>query len=328
MKAPSFWSDKTLISTALLPLSLIYQITGKWRSLSTRPYKAKIPVICVGNLTSGGTGKTPLCATLAELAKDQGLKPVILSRGYGGTISEPVLLELDKYDAKQTGDEPRLLAQFAPVVIAHNRADGARFIEKTMSCNIIIMDDGLQNPQLEKDIKIGIFDGEIGIQNGRIFPAGPLRTSMREGKKMLDIILINGVDKHDITTMMKPVSALRFDLAPQNTPQNTKNLKAKNLIAFAGIGRPKRFFDMLCDKGYNLIQHYDFGDHHHYSEAELSRLLDEAKAKGAHLITTEKDWVRLAPSWQKLIDYYPVHLAMSKTDKDKLVSQIFAKLKS
>ena len=324
MKAPSFWSHKTPLSTALLPLSFLYQIASQWRMKRTRPYQAKLPVICVGNLTSGGTGKTPICAALAELAKENDLKPVILSRGYGGSLAGPVLLELDKYDAKQTGDEPRLLAQSAAVVIARNRADGARFIEKQVPCDVIIMDDGLQNPQLAKDIKIGVFDGEIGIQNGRIFPAGPLRTSMIDGQKMLDIILINGVDKHNIADLMKPISAFSFDLAPQKT----KSLKPKNLIAFAGIGRPQRFFDMLASQGYKLVQHYGFGDHHPYSEAELSRLLDEAKATGAHLITTEKDWVRLAPSWQKLIDYYPVQLAMTKTDKTKLASQIFAKLKS
>ena len=324
MKAPSFWSHKTPLSTALLPLSFLYQIASQWRMKRTRPYQAKLPVICVGNLTSGGTGKTPICAALAELAKENDLKPVILSRGYGGSLAGPVLLELDKYDAKQTGDEPRLLAQSAAVVIARNRADGARFIEKQVPCDVIIMDDGLQNPQLAKDIKIGVFDGEIGIQNGRIFPAGPLRTRMIDGQKMLDIILINGVDKHNIADLMKPISAFSFDLAPQKT----KRLKTKNLIAFAGIGRPQRFFDMLASQGYKLVQHYGFGDHHPYSEAELSRLLDEAKATGAHLITTEKDWVRLAPSWQKLIDYYPVQLAMTKTDKTKLASQIFAKLKS
>ena len=328
MKAPSFWSHKTPLSTALLPLSFLYQIASKWRMKRTRPYQSKIAVICVGNLTSGGTGKTPVCAALAAIAKENGLKPVILSRGYGGSLAGPVLLELDKYDAKQTGDEPRLLAQSAPIVIAHNRTDGARFIESKLDCDVIIMDDGLQNPQLEKDIKIGVFDGEIGIQNGRIFPAGPLRTSLNDGQKMLDIILINGVDKHHVADLMKPISAFSFDLAPQKIPQKTKSLKTKNLIAFAGIGRPKRFFDMLAKQGYKLVQHYDFGDHHAYSEAELSRLLDEAKATGAQLVTTEKDWVRLAPSWQKLIDYYPVQLAMNKTDKTKLVNQIFEKLKS
>ena len=318
MKAPSFWSHKGIISTALLPLSMLYQGMGGLRNLATRPYKSTKPVICVGNLTSGGTGKTPICAALAQMMTEKGLQPVILSRGYGGSLTGPVLLALDTYTATQTGDEPRLLAQSAPVVISANRAKGAQFIENNLSCDVIIMDDGLQNPQLVKDFKIGVFDGEIGIQNARLFPAGPLRTSLKSGQKMLDIILINGTDKQGLRQIMHSLSSYGFHLAPQKKQKPAQ----KNYIAFAGIGRPKRFFDTLSNNGFHLMNAYEFGDHHLYSEADLTKLLDEAKSQKAHLITTEKDWVRLAPSWQKLIDYYPVHLAMSKDDKKRLTSQI------
>ena len=322
MKAPSFWSHKGLFSTALLPLSLLYQGVSAWRRFYTRPYKSTKPVICVGNLTSGGTGKTPICAELAQMIKKAGLRPVILSRGYGGSLSGPVLLALDKYTAMQTGDEPRLLSQSAPVVISANRAKGAAFIEKHLPCDVIIMDDGLQNPQLIKDFKIGVFDGEIGIQNGRLFPAGPLRTSIGSGQKMLDLILINGADKTAIAQMMRPLPSFGFHLAPPKKQQPTD----KSFIAFAGIGRPKRFFDALSEHGFHVINAYEFGDHHLYREAELTKLSKEADANKARLITTEKDWVRLAPSWQKLIDYYPVRLTMTKDDKDQLSSQIFQSL--
>ena len=322
MKAPSFWSHKNIVSTALLPLSYLYQGLSAWRVRYTRPYKSSKAVICVGNLTSGGTGKTPLCAAIAQMMKKAGLRPVILSRGYGGSLSGPILLELDKYTATQTGDEPRLLAQSAPVVISANRAKGAQFIEKNLNCDVIVMDDGLQNPHLIKDFKIGVFDGEIGIQNGRLFPAGPLRTSIKSGQKMLDIVLINGADKQGIAQMMRPLNAFGFHLAPQKQQSPAD----KSFIAFAGIGRPARFFDTLSSQGFHLINSYEFGDHHPYSESELTKLLEEAKAQKAHLITTEKDWVRLAPSWQKLIDYYPVHLSMAKDDKDQLTSQIFQSL--
>ena len=324
MKAPSFWSDKGFISTAFMPLSFIYQGLSKWRSLQTQSYHSLKPVICVGNLTSGGTGKTPICAALAQMIQQQGLHPVILTRGYGGNVSGPILVDKNKHKPAQTGDEPRLLAQYAPVVIARNRAKGAKFIENTMRCDVIIMDDGLQNPQLAKDLSIGVFDGRVGVQNGRLFPAGPLRTSLKSGKKMLDLVLINGKDTQNIKQIMSPLPCLGFHLLPQKT----QAISPQAVIAFAGIGQPKRFFDLLDQQGFTLTARYEFGDHHAYSEAELKTLKDKAEKSNARLITTEKDWVRLAPSWQKLIDYYPVHLDMTDKDKDTFFKQIIATINS
>ena len=324
MKAPSFWSHRGLLSTALLPLAYLYQAASYWRTTQTRKYHSHKTVICVGNLTSGGTGKTPICLAITDILKQRGLRPVILSRGYGGSLKGPILLDTRLHTAKQSGDEPRLLAQKAPVVIAANRADGARFIEQTIECDVIIMDDGLQNPQLAKDMTICVFDGEIGIQNGRLFPAGPLRTNIKSGKQIVDIILINGTDKQNIQQKMAPLLCLGFRLSPQNTDIS----KSKKHLAFAGIGRPVRFFNMLAEQGFHLVDAQEFGDHHLYSDDELQRLLDQARRQKANLITTEKDWVRLSPSWQKLIDYYPVHLTMADDDKQKLNAQIFAKLKS
>ena len=322
MKAPLFWNDKNIRSTLLIPASWLYRLAGWCRALIVRPYRSHLPVICVGNITSGGTGKTPVTAYLAQLAKSQGLAPVILSRGYGGTITAPTFVDPVHHDARTCGDEPLLLSQSAPVLIARDRGEGARFIEAQNRFDIIIMDDGMQNPSLYKDSVIAVFDGKIGTQNGRIFPAGPLRTSLATGRGLADIILMNGSDETALASQLGDKRPLTFHLKAQAAIPALK--KTKPLFAFAGIGRPERFFETLADEGYYLAQTKAFGDHHSYNQDDITALVEGARALSAMLITTHKDWVRLPPAIQKHIAYLPVSLHISPADEALLAAHLNA----
>ena len=319
MKAPSFWSHNGLSSTLLLPLAALYRLLSWVRAKMTTPYRSRLPVICIGNLTSGGTGKTPVSAYLAGALREAGRRPVILSRGYGGALAGPVMV-LPTHTAEDCGDEPLLLREIVPVVIARNRADGAKFIEDTGDFDIILMDDGLQNPQLVKNISIAVFDGEIGVQNKRIFPAGPMRTPLKKGLGEVDLCLINGADKTGLKDACAHKSIIGFTLqAGEMVPSDATS---KAVVAFAGIGRPARFFKTLDTAGYQLASTTAFGDHHPYSEAELERLAAQASAHDALLVTTQKDWVRLPKPWQKKIAYLPVSLHISSKDHDSLMQVI------
>mgnify|MGYP000131835437 CR=1 FL=1 len=316
MKAPSFWAHKGLISTLLLPLSWLYQLAGLCRLGITRPYRSSLPVICVGNITSGGTGKTPVSAYLAALARAQGLRPAILSRGYGGGLQEPTLIDPALHSAADCGDEPLLLAMNTPVIVARHRGKGAAFIEAQNRFDLIIMDDGMQNPQLHKDHIICVFDGAVGMQNKRIFPAGPLRTKPAAGQKHASLIMVNGPDKTGLQAHITGTPIINFDLeAGASIPEIDTS---QPLFAFAGIGRPDRFFETLAQEGYYLVQTKAFGDHHPYQPDEITALVEGARALSALLITTEKDWVRLPKNCQDHIAYLPVSLHISEADTARL----------
>lgn len=320
MKTPTFWSQKGFWPLVLWPASWLYQLLGLVRNALTTSYQANIPVICVGNLTSGGTGKTPVTAYLANMAKDAGLRPVILSRGYGGNLSGPIIVDSTYHQAKDCGDEPLLLAQSAPVVISRNRAAGAAFIESQRMFDIIIMDDGMQNPQLAKDHIIVVIDGAIGLQNEAIFPSGPLRTSLKNGLKHADLFMINGTDETGLSARLPQQKTISFDLAPEQAIPETS--KTKPLVAFAGIGRPSRFFKTLEKAGYYLAQTKEFGDHHPYSQHDITGLVESARALSAGLITTQKDWVRLPKTCQRDIAYLPVTMHISNKARTHLARML------
>lgn len=322
MKAPAFWQNHNLISLVLSPLGYLYQCLGWARARVTKPYRSSLPVLCVGNLTSGGTGKTPLTAWLADRLINKGYRPVILTRGYGGNLKGPVFVTPD-HDAKQCGDEPLLLRQYADIVVSHNRADGAAFIEAQDRFDIIIMDDGFQNPQLQKDMVILVFDGAIGVQNGKFFPAGPLRTALHWGLKQADMICFNGKDQTGISLLSDNTACYEFSLLP--SPLIAPPHDTKHYLAFAGIGRPSRFFDSLEQTGYQVIETHSFGDHHAYRPVELEALAQSAEKQNAMLITTEKDWVRLPKIWQSRVAYLPVKAsfdASNAKDIDKKLQRL------
>ena len=323
--APNFWTNKGLISTALLPLSLIWIFAGKLRQLLAKTQTADLPVVCVGNILIGGTGKTPVTAALCRLLKEQGYEPCILTRGYKGKKKVPVFADPAIHTTDDIGDEAVMLALSNDVCVCADRIKGAAFIAAQNKFDVIIMDDGMQNPWLHKDITLTVFDGGAGAGNQRILPAGPLREPMNTGLARADATILNGQDKTDLSGLL-PETLPQFKGKLYPDQKVAKELGEKRFVAFAGIGRPKRFFETVADTGAELVRTLSFADHHSYSEADLSRLQQEAWTNGADLITTHKDWVRLPPDWRARISALPVTFRFPQKDKSALLKLITAVL--
>ncbi|MDE2164984.1 MAG: tetraacyldisaccharide 4'-kinase [Alphaproteobacteria bacterium] len=298
--APEFWARRGALSALLAPLGCAYDAAGALRRAMARSYQAPVPVICVGNLIAGGAGKTPIVADLARRLTARGNAVHILSRGYGGSVAGPVRVDPKRHDAAAVGDEPLMLARQAPVWVARDRAAGAR-AAVAAGARTILMDDGLQNPSLAKDLSLVVLDGGYGFGNGRVMPAGPLRESIARGLARADAVVMLGTDETGATARLGAVPVLHAEPRPSTT-----NLAGRALVAFAGIGRPRKFFDHFPNAGARLIAARGFPDHHPYTEHELEVLAAEAQRAGADLITTEKDWVRLSATWQARIAYLPL----------------------
>jgi len=319
MRAPDFWVTDGPIAQLLSPLGALYGLAGKLRRATTTPLRLSIPVICVGNLTAGGTGKTPTALAIASLLAKTGKKPAFLTRGYGGREAGPLVVDLKRHDALAVGDEALLLAAAFPTIVARNRpAGGVLAIDQ--GADLLIMDDGFQNPALTKDFSLLVFDGGAGLGNGRLIPAGPLRESLFEGIGRADLALIIGEDKTGLTQRLHlPVLTAR--LIPD--PMDIAALKAKPLFAFAGIGRPQKFFDSLIQADLDLRGTAEFPDHHRFSAIDLADLHGRARAAQAGLVTTAKDLVRLAPADRAGI--HVLRVALTPDDPDAFV-QAFSRL--
>ena len=286
MKTPSFWKDKNLASLLLSPIGCLYMSATFLRLKLKKAKKVEKKVICIGNITAGGTGKTPVSLAIAAMLQQMGKNPFFVSRGYGGKAQD-ILVDIKKDKAEVVGDEPLLLAQRAPVVINADRYKAAqKAIEN--GADIIVMDDGFQTPGLYKDISFLVFDGEFGIGNGFGVPAGPMRESFSQGLKRAQAVIIIGEDKHNIAAKLSALPV--FYAKVVNEPINPQHKKA---IAFAGIGRPQKFYNSLKQCGVEIVETIDFPDHHQYSKDELENLILRAKEKKAQLYTTTKDYVKI-----------------------------------
>ena len=295
LKTPSFWYDthsaqSRHIATALSSLSALYAIGHLAHQKLARTHKADIPVICLGNLTAGGSGKTPAALAVMALVKESGLAkhPCFLSRGYGGTADG--LLQVDPlfHTAKEVGDEPLLLAAKAPTFIDADRVAGARFAH-AMGHDLIIMDDGLQNPSLHKDLSIVVIDGATGFGNGLLLPAGPLRTPIWRGLRKADAVLMIGADHHDVLNQIpagKPVLTARIEATAPSPAAGT-------YFAFCGIAHPDKFRRSLEESGLEISGLRSYPDHHPYTASDIEDLKRKAAEHEARLITTAKDAMRL-----------------------------------
>jgi len=294
LRAPEFWWRKAGAAAALLyPAAAIYGAVAA-RRMSSEGYRASIPVICIGNPTLGGAGKTPTAIAIAELLKRGGRKVFFLTRGYGGSESGPLLVDLSKHDSRATGDEALLLAEVAPTIVARDRAAGARLAEAS-GADVIVMDDGFQNPSLVKSFSLLVVDGIRGIGNGLVFPAGPLRAPFEQQFGRANAMLVTGEGEAGETAARLakknglPVFAAK--LLPD--PDSAAVLKNRRVLAFAGIGAPEKFFRSLEEAGAVLAAKKSFGDHHRYTGAEAAQLLAQAASDGLQLVTTEKDLARM-----------------------------------
>lgn len=312
-KAPKFWSSKSPVSAALLPFSYLYLVAHKLHQKSKKPYKASCPVLCVGNAVVGGSGKTPTVLALLDVVKDLGLakNPYVLTRGYGGTLSGAVQVDHNKHRVSDVGDEALILARKAPVIKSPDRAEGAKLAEK-LGADMIIMDDGLQNPGLHKDIKVLVVDSTFGFGNERLLPAGPLRSPLRHTLETVDLLLTIGkrTDNVSMFSLDEQAPMLWAYLDTDETIDLTKKY-----IAFAGIGHPEKFKRTLERHGANILSWHEFPDHYTFSTADLETLKTEAQKKGAELITTEKDYMRIPGAYKKYVRPLPVTLVFEEREE-------------
>lgn len=297
MQAPSFWYSKEASASAILlaPLAALYDAAGRLNRWMTTPMPAPMPVICVGNLVAGGAGKTPTAIALARLLSGEGHNVHMLTRGYGGRLSGPVSVDLTQHTAADVGDEALLLARVAPTwigadrrVIAHRASDAGS--------TLAIMDDGFQNPSLRKTVSLVVVDGEVGLGNGCVMPAGPLREDPRRALTRADAIIVMGEDRVGIADALRAMMARPlpvFAASLRATPA-ALNLAREKVFAFAGIARPEKFFASLRACGCNIAGMKAFPDHYSFRTSDVTALRSAARAAGARLVTTEKDHVRLS----------------------------------
>ncbi|HTW35929.1 MAG TPA: tetraacyldisaccharide 4'-kinase [Rhizomicrobium sp.] len=314
MRAPEFWSRPSLAAAALSPAGWFYGAVTDWKRTHASPYRARAKVVCVGNLTAGGSGKTPVVEAIVRNLKARGLCVMILSRGYGGRLSGPVLVNREAHDAADVGDEPLLLAEIAPVVVARDRRRGA-ILADAQRADVVVMDDGYQNFALQKDVAIVVVDAEKGFGNGRIIPAGPLRESVSGGLARADAVVLVGDGMPALHGYSGPV--LRAKLVPRGG----ETLADRKVIAFAGIGRPEKFFGTLRDMNAEVIEAHAFADHHAFNAGEMTRLKTAAKENSAVLVTTEKDYVRLTPADREGIAVLPIE-AKFETALDGILKKV------
>lgn len=310
-KPPAFWTNTRMPRHRVLrhiftPLSWVWRGVTAARLKMATPYTASIPVICIGNATVGGTGKTPTTLAAFELITTHTLaqRPCILTRGYGATQAGPVFIAPASTPDFYAGDEPLLMAKRAPVIISRDRVKGLKLAED-MGFDCVICDDGLQNPHFTKTLSILVIDGPAGFGNGAVLPAGPLRAPLSHALGQVQAAIIIGSDTHQLKHMITGHSLPVFQAHIVASDTLTS---AKNYVAFAGIGRPQKFFDTLADLKLNVVEHVSFPDHYLYTEADCTRLQRLAARHNATLVTTEKDWVRLAPDMQAITHFIPVML--------------------
>jgi len=314
-RAPAFWSapQPGWQSVLLSPLAALYA-AGTARRVARPPkFCADVPVICVGNLSAGGTGKTPVVIALAEfLKKTRGEDVAIVSRGYGGTLEGPVRVDPASHTADETGDEPLLLTGFAPVWVSKDRAAGSRAAVES-GASVVLLDDGFQNPDVAKDLSLIVVDAGVGFGNGKVIPAGPLREPVRTGLPRADAVVLIG------STAQRGAFRKTWDIPPvldaELLPLQTGLLlEGLPVLAFAGIGRPEKFFETLRLQGADIRRAVPLGDHQPLTTALMTRLQGEAKARGLQLVTTEKDAVRLPPAFRQQVMTVPVRLVFEQTD--------------
>jgi tetraacyldisaccharide 4'-kinase len=328
VRAPAFWTIRygrdaaPILRLLLSPLGAFYGASVARRIAQAQPEALSIPVISIGNLTAGGTGKTPFSQALRTLLTDLlGGSIGIVSRGYGGTLEGPVAVELGVHGAEDVGDEPLMLAQNGPVFIARDRAAAGKLAAQ-QGMKAVILDDGHQNPSLAKTISLVVVDGQTGFGNGHLIPAGPLREKPAIGLARADAVILMGLVSDDTLE----------DLEGYSGPIFKATLKAKAVViegpvlGFCGIGRPEKFDATLRDLGLNVVDLHPFDDHHRYRPDELARLEADAVAAGATLVTTEKDYARLPTDFAAKVRVVPIEAILA--DESAFLAFLRGKLDS
>ena len=291
MQTPEFWFRPPGWQSALLaPVAAVVGAVAGRRFARPPVYRAPVPVLCVGNPTVGGAGKTPTVQLLIRIVRELGRRPMVLSRGHGGRLTGPVMVDPTRHTAADVGDEPLLLSADAPVVISRDRPAGAR-LAVAQGAELILMDDGFQNPGLYKDLSLLVLDARRGIGNGRVLPAGPLRLALAPQLARAGALMVigegTGADPVVLAAAARGLPVHHGWLEP------AADFTGVRALAFSGIGDPAKFHRSLEEAGAEIVGLRSFADHHPFSEAEAAALLAEAEALGAVPVTTEKDRARL-----------------------------------
>ncbi|QBK29494.1 tetraacyldisaccharide 4'-kinase [Roseitalea porphyridii] len=293
-EAPPFWYRPPGLQARLLwPASLVYGGIARRRMDRADPPAVDAPVLCIGNLTVGGTGKTPTAIALARAAERHRYRPGIVSRGYGGGHIRPHRVDPETDTARSVGDEALLLARAAPTVIGANRARNAQMLIDA-GCDFIIMDDGFQSRSLRTDHALITLDARRGIGNGRVIPAGPLRAPLRDQMRLADAVLRIGTGEAGDQVVRAAARAGKPVMQAHLQPANVRAISGRQVLAYCGIGDPGKFYETLHHYGCMLAATRSFGDHHMFTEADARALVGKAEAEGLELVTTEKDFVRLS----------------------------------
>jgi len=310
VRAPRFWHrDSTSILPAILsPLSVIYETVDQLKRMRKTRASVSIPVICVGNVVAGGAGKTPVAMAIGQFLLNAGWKVHFLSRGYGGNLAGPIRVVLDVHKTSDVGDEPLLLATIAPTWVAKDRVAGAQAAEKA-GADVLIMDDGLQNPSLRKDLSLIVIDGGYGLGNGRVIPAGPLREKLPAAVARADALIIIDPVGQSFVNEATGIPVFSAGIVPHALQAE---IVGEKVVAFAGIGRPEKFFDSLRGAGADLIEGIEFPDHHVFTQNDIMRLVEKAALHNAALVTTRKDYVRLSVDAKMMTTVFDIDLVFDQ----------------
>ena len=300
LKAPKFWYSKkdTFYSTVLYPFSLLFRFGTKLRNIISIKTNAPIPIICIGNIVVGGAGKTPVAIKIGNLLIKSGYKPHFISKGYAGLIKESALVE-PWHSPASVGDESILLSEIAPTWIGNDRIKSS-FLAKNNGADCLIMDDGFQNPSIEKNFSIIVINAEQEFGNKRVMPSGPLRESIKRGLSRTNLVIIIGDITEDLINYIPsqiPIFNANFDIK-----ENNEIFKGKQITAFAGIAFPEKFFNSLRKQGGKIVKEISYSDHYIYNENDLLSLAENANKTNSILVTTRKDFVRIPKSYRPLIN--------------------------
>ncbi|MGR3455308.1 tetraacyldisaccharide 4'-kinase [Pseudooceanicola sp.] len=316
MRAPGFWHRPPgLAAWALAPLGAVYAAATRRRLAAAEGAEPGVPVICVGNINAGGTGKTPMVIALMQRLADRGVTAHVLSRGHGGTAEGPLRVNERAHSAAEVGDEPLLMSAFGPVWVGRDRVATAR-AAVAAGAQALLLDDGFQNPALRKTLSIVVVDAVAGFGNGFCIPAGPLRESVKAGMARADLLLSVGPPRaqaafREAWGRAVSVPQLTGVLEPLQTGMDWEGLRC---LAFAGIGHPEKFFATLRGLGADLVQTVALSDHQPLTAAILARLERDAAAAGAQIVTTEKDAVRLPQDWRRRVLSLPVRMRFGEPE--------------
>ncbi len=312
MRAPEFWYSDAFPAALLAPLGRLYHRAGRLRRAGQRPWRAPVPVLCVGNLTAGGSGKTPTALSLGTWAAAAGIRAHFLTRGYGGRLTGPLQVDPAAHDAGAVGDEALLLAGRLPTWLARDRPAGARAAVRAGAA-AIIMDDGLQNPSLFKDLSILVIDDGYGFGNGRLIPAGPLREPIACGLARVDAVvrIQSGNEPARSLSLPRELPVFQARVVPSF---ESERFAGARVLGFAGIGRPQKFHATLQALGADVVAFRAFPDHHRFTEDQVMELVERAQEMGARAVTTAKDAVRLPAPARAMVDVVEMRLSFDRAD--------------